>query len=115
MDGSATAHFERKRPGWFTRRVFNPAVAGLTRLGISLFGSRVLEVTGRISGEPSSELTTYCPYKDEASYYSINADAERGTDAVWFYADPHPAVAEIKGYVVFYADRAQLSVEEAED
>ena len=51
-DGSATAHFERKRPGWFTRRVFNPAVASLTRLGISLFGSRVLEVTGRTSGEP---------------------------------------------------------------
>ncbi|MGZ5325909.1 MAG: nitroreductase family deazaflavin-dependent oxidoreductase [Solirubrobacterales bacterium] len=41
-----------KEPGWFTRHVFNPAVAGLTRLGISLVGSRVLEVTGRKSGEP---------------------------------------------------------------
>ncbi|MGZ5309939.1 MAG: nitroreductase family deazaflavin-dependent oxidoreductase [Solirubrobacterales bacterium] len=41
-----------KKPGWFTRHVFNPAVAGLTRLGISLVGSRVLEVTGRKSGEP---------------------------------------------------------------
>jgi deazaflavin-dependent oxidoreductase (nitroreductase family) len=49
---SASAHFERKRPGWFTRRVFNPAVAGLTRLGISLYGSRVLEVRGRSSGQP---------------------------------------------------------------
>jgi deazaflavin-dependent oxidoreductase (nitroreductase family) len=51
-DGSATAHFEHKRPGWFTSHVFNPAVAGLTRLGISLFDSRVLEVPGRTSGEP---------------------------------------------------------------
>ncbi len=51
-ENSAAAHFARKRPGWFTSRVFNPAVAGLTRLGIGLFGSRVLEVTGRISGEP---------------------------------------------------------------
>jgi deazaflavin-dependent oxidoreductase (nitroreductase family) len=51
-DSSATAHFERKRPGWFTSHVFNPAVAGLTRLGISLFGSRVLEVKGRSSGVP---------------------------------------------------------------
>jgi deazaflavin-dependent oxidoreductase (nitroreductase family) len=41
-----------RRPGWFTRRVFNPAVAGLTRLGISVLGSRVLEVTGRKSGQP---------------------------------------------------------------
>lgn len=41
-----------QRPGWFTKHVFNPAVAGLTRLGISVAGSRVLEVTGRKSGEP---------------------------------------------------------------
>jgi deazaflavin-dependent oxidoreductase (nitroreductase family) len=46
----ATAHFERKRPGWFTAHVFNPLVALLTRLGISLLGSRVLEVRGRSSG-----------------------------------------------------------------
>ena len=49
---SATAHFERKRPGWVTSHVFNPFVGLLTRLGISLFGSRVLEVRGRKSGEP---------------------------------------------------------------
>ena len=40
------------RPGWFTRHVFNPLVAGLTRAGLSLAGSRVLEVRGRKSGEP---------------------------------------------------------------
>lgn len=61
-----------------------------------------------------SELTTYCPYKGEASYYSIASDAERGTDAVWFYEDPQPAVAEIKGHVAFYPDRVQLSVEAAD-
>jgi deazaflavin-dependent oxidoreductase (nitroreductase family) len=49
---SAVAHFKRKRPGWFTAHVFNPLVAGLTRSGISLFGSRVLEVRGRSSGMP---------------------------------------------------------------
>jgi deazaflavin-dependent oxidoreductase (nitroreductase family) len=49
---SASAHFARKRPGWFTRHVFNPFVALLTRLGLSMFGSRVLEVRGRSSGVP---------------------------------------------------------------
>ena len=39
-------------PNWFTRNVFNRIVAGLTRLGISVWGSRVLEVRGRKSGEP---------------------------------------------------------------
>jgi uncharacterized protein (DUF427 family) len=62
----------------------------------------------------ASELTSYCPYKGEASYYSIAADAERGTDAVWFYADPHSAVAEIKDHVAFYPDRVQLSIEAAD-
>ena len=41
-----------QRPGWFTSHVFNPVVAGLTRAGISVSGSRVLEVRGRKSGEP---------------------------------------------------------------
>ena len=41
-----------KRPGWFTRHIFNRAVAGLTRLGVSVLGSRVLEVAGRKSGQP---------------------------------------------------------------
>ena len=42
-------HF--KRPGWFTKNVLNRIVAGLTRLGISVWGSRVLEVRGRSSGQ----------------------------------------------------------------
>lgn len=43
------AHF--KEPGWFTTHVFNRAVAVATRLGLSVAGSRVLEVKGRKSGE----------------------------------------------------------------
>jgi deazaflavin-dependent oxidoreductase (nitroreductase family) len=41
-----------QRPGWVTTNVFNRMVAGLTRAGISVWGSRVLEVRGRRSGEP---------------------------------------------------------------
>ena len=37
-------------PDWFTRQVFNPLVAGLTRLGLSVLGSRILAVRGRQSG-----------------------------------------------------------------
>ena len=40
-----------QRPGWFTTNVFNRIVAGATRLGVSVYGSRVLEVRGRKSGE----------------------------------------------------------------
>jgi deazaflavin-dependent oxidoreductase (nitroreductase family) len=41
-----------QRPGWFTKNVFNRAVAGLTRLGVSVAGSRILEVRGRTTGQP---------------------------------------------------------------
>ena len=50
MTTESTSHFIQ--PGWFTQHVFNPAVAMLTRLGISIAGSRVLEVRGRKSGQP---------------------------------------------------------------
>ncbi len=49
MASAPDSHF--KRPGWFTKNVFNRAVAAFTRLGLSVWGSRVLEVRGRSSGE----------------------------------------------------------------
>src|ERR1700737_3538561 len=39
------------RPGWFTRHVFNPTVATLTRMGLSVWGSRILAVRGRKTGQ----------------------------------------------------------------
>jgi deazaflavin-dependent oxidoreductase (nitroreductase family) len=44
------AHY--RAPGWFTRNVFNRSVARLTRMGVSVLGSRVLETRGRQSGQP---------------------------------------------------------------
>ena len=49
-------------PSWFTRNIFNKAVAGLTRIGVSVYGSRVLIVRGRTSGLPRTvpvNLLTY--------------------------------------------------------
>lgn len=51
-DNAAAAHFSRKQPGWFTKNVFNRLLNGLMGLGFSVWGSRVLEVRGRKSGEP---------------------------------------------------------------
>ena len=39
------------KPGWFTRHLFNPSIAFLTKMGISVWGSRELRVRGRTSGE----------------------------------------------------------------
>ena len=50
MSTTPTRHFQE--PDWFTRNVFNRAVSGMTRVGISVWGSRVLEVRGRRTGTP---------------------------------------------------------------
>jgi uncharacterized protein (DUF427 family) len=52
-----------------------------------------------------SEHTTYCPYKGDASYYSIPAGGDRSLNAVWTYENPFEAMVQIKDYVAFYADR----------
>jgi deazaflavin-dependent oxidoreductase (nitroreductase family) len=50
MTSPSPPHY--RAPGWFTTHVFNRSVAWLTRRGFSVWGSRVLEVRGRQSGQP---------------------------------------------------------------
>jgi uncharacterized protein (DUF427 family) len=52
-----------------------------------------------------SEHSSHCPYKGDASYYSIPAGGDRSNNAIWVYETPHPAVALIKDHVAFYPDR----------
>ena len=58
-----------QRPGWFTKHAFNPLVAGLTRIGLPIAGSSVLEVRGRKSGEP--RRTPVNPLKYEGERYLV--------------------------------------------
>lgn len=57
---------------------------------------------------------TFCPFKGEASYWSIRVGDRLEENAVWTYAEPFDEVAGLKGYVAFYADRPEL-VQEVED
>ncbi|HEY4124766.1 MAG TPA: DUF427 domain-containing protein [Rhizomicrobium sp.] len=52
--------------------------------------------------------STYCPYKGDASYYSIPSRGDVGTNAVWTYEHPHDAMGEIKDYLAFYQDRVDI-------
>jgi uncharacterized protein (DUF427 family) len=61
-----------------------------------------------------SETHTYCPYKGEASYFSIPAGGEKSVDAVWTYEEPYPAMAEIKDRLAFYPIRVESISEEDE-
>ncbi|TQS45188.1 DUF427 domain-containing protein [Cryptosporangium phraense] len=57
---------------------------------------------------------TYCPYKGDASYYSIPLGGDKSTDAVWEYQSPYDAVAPIKGHVAFWDGRVDSIDVEAE-
>ena len=52
-----------------------------------------------------TETHTYCPYKGEASYFSIPAGGARSVDAIWTYEAPYDSVAAIKDHLAFYPDR----------
>jgi hypothetical protein len=54
-----------RKPDWFTKNVFNPAVALMTRAGISVWGSRILRVRGRKSGDWHSHPVNLLTYKDK--------------------------------------------------
>lgn len=49
--------------------------------------------------------STHCPYKGDASYFSITADGRAAENAVWSYEAPFPAVAAIKDHLAFYPDQ----------
>jgi uncharacterized protein (DUF427 family) len=58
-----------------------------------------------------SGTVTYCPYKGEASYYSVQADGgQLLEDLIWTYQQPYPAVGQIEGHVAFYPDRAVIEI-----
>lgn len=50
----------------------------------------------------SSDTHTYCPWKGEASYYSIEANGSENPDAAWFYPETKEAAKPIEGYVAFW-------------
>lgn len=49
----------------------------------------------------SSSTHTACPWKGEASYYSLIVSGEENTDAAWYYPEPKEAAKKIKNYVAF--------------
>lgn len=51
-----------------------------------------------------SDTKSICPWKGEASYYSISVDNTENSDAAWYYPSPKEAANEIKDRVAFWKD-----------
>ncbi|MBB4905015.1 DUF427 domain-containing protein [Actinophytocola algeriensis] len=57
----------------------------------------------------ATDTTTYCPFKGDASYYTLVTKDGEHTDAVWTYRTPYPAVAEIADHVAFYPNKVEIT------
>ncbi len=49
-----------------------------------------------------SSAHTTCPWKGEASYYTVEVNGKDNKDAAWYYPAPKDAAKEIKDYVAFW-------------
>lgn len=49
-----------------------------------------------------STHTSVCPWKGTAHYYTLQVDDATNPNAVWYYPEPKPAAAEIRGRVAFW-------------
>jgi uncharacterized protein (DUF427 family) len=49
--------------------------------------------------------STHCPYKGDASYYTINVGDREAENAIWSYETPFPAMKQIAGHLAFYPNR----------
>jgi uncharacterized protein (DUF427 family) len=50
----------------------------------------------------ASQARTHCPWKGDASYYSVQVDGAGNDDAAWYYPEPYPAAESIRDWVAFW-------------
>jgi uncharacterized protein (DUF427 family) len=55
-----------------------------------------------------TERQTHCPYKGDASYYTLLMDGRFAENVAWSYEHPFPAMEQIAGRVAFYANQVEL-------
>jgi len=52
--------------------------------------------------------STHCPYKGDASYYTLQMDGHFAENGVWTYETPFPAMSAIEGYLAFYPNHVEV-------
>jgi uncharacterized protein (DUF427 family) len=58
----------------------------------------------------ATDHESYCPFKGQARYWSVNAGGKQAENAVWGYDDPYDELLVLKDYVAFYTDRVEVEV-----
>ena len=69
----------------------------------------------RLDFATKTDHGTYCPFKGNASYWTLNVNGKTVENAVWSYESPYDEVSGIKDYLAFYWDRMDAWLEEDEE
>lgn len=85
------------------KAIWNDAVIAESNDTVVVEGNHYFpaEAVNKTYLQPSDKHTT-CPWKGEASYYSLTVNGETNKDAAWYYPEPKEAAAEIKDRVAFW-------------
>jgi uncharacterized protein (DUF427 family) len=91
-------------------KFFGHVIADTTRaLAMQEGGYPTVFYFPREDADPSllvrTDHATYCPYKGDASYFSIRVGDRVSENAIWSYEAPYDSVAPIKNYLAFYPNR----------
>ncbi|KAJ4401473.1 hypothetical protein N0V91_007907 [Didymella pomorum] len=57
-----------------------------------------------------TKTSTHCPYKGDASYYTVTTNKTEIQDAAWYYPTPLPKMEKIKNYVAFYKTKGDITI-----
>ena len=57
----------------------------------------------------ATDLHTRCPFKGEASYWTVTVGDKRADCVIWGYPDPLPGVEDIRDRMAFFADRVEVT------
>ena len=95
------------------RVVFNGCIVADTTRALTLreAGYRPVQYVPREDADLSllerTDHKTHCRHKGDAAYYTIRADGQTSTNAVWTYETPLPRVASIRDHLAFYPSRVE--------
>ncbi|HEV2062275.1 MAG TPA: DUF427 domain-containing protein [Solirubrobacteraceae bacterium] len=95
--------------GTIIARTNRPKMLFETSLPVRVYVPRADVVPGVLA---ETEKRTQCPYKGEATYFSVAVDGDRIDDAAWSYETPLPEAQKVAGDVCFLADGIDVAVEE---
>ncbi len=72
-----------------------------------------LPATDLVTDARRIDLSTHCPFKGDATYWTIDAGGRTHDGIAWSYEEPKEGAEEIAGHLAFFANRADITVAEA--